>query len=175
LRKRALSGRHSPPIIPRRLTGKIDRQMPLLTLATRLFDALAQLAPRISDPLSAKVSGTPSAPLNALAGAPEPNVGAPRFLVALGMIATTIAVVFFGLGLFLLARDLPVPVQRASAHARVFDHAGWDGARNIAPPVLPSALSSASAPESKGLFAAQWLAYALPCQPFAGILAGVNA
>ena len=46
-------------------------------------------------------------------------------------------------------RDLPVPVQRASAHARVFDHAGWDGTRAIAPPVLPSALSSASAPGSK--------------------------
>jgi hypothetical protein len=30
-------------------------------------------------------------------------------------------------------RDLPVPVQRASAHARVFDHAGADGARAIAP------------------------------------------
>ena len=82
---------------------KIDRQMPLLTLATQLFDALAQLAPRISDPLSAKVSGTPSASLNALAGAPEPNVGALRFLIPLGVIATTIAVVFFGLGFFLLA------------------------------------------------------------------------
>src|SRR3954468_15254371 len=30
-------------------------------------------------------------------------------------------------------RDLPVPVQRASAHARVFDHAGAAGARAIAP------------------------------------------
>jgi hypothetical protein len=46
-------------------------------------------------------------------------------------------------------RDLPVPVQRASAHARVSDHAGRDGARDSAPPLLPSALSSASAPGSK--------------------------
>src|SRR3954468_7060329 len=30
-------------------------------------------------------------------------------------------------------RDLPVPVQRASTHARVFDHAGAAGARAIAP------------------------------------------
>jgi hypothetical protein len=30
-------------------------------------------------------------------------------------------------------RDLPVPVQRASAHARVFDHAGAAGTRAIAP------------------------------------------
>jgi hypothetical protein len=30
-------------------------------------------------------------------------------------------------------RDLPVPVQRASAHARVFDHAGAASARAIAP------------------------------------------
>src|SRR3954468_7274063 len=30
-------------------------------------------------------------------------------------------------------RDLPVPVQRASAHARVLDHAGAAGARAIAP------------------------------------------
>ena len=55
------------------------------------------------------------------------------------------------------------------------DHAGWDGARDIAPPVLPSALSSASAPESKGLFAAQWLAYALPCRRFADTLAEADA
>ena len=66
-------------------------------------------------------------------------------------------------------------MQRASTHARVSDHAGWDGARDIAPPVLPSALSSASAPESKGLFAAQWLAYALPCRRFADTLAEADA
>ena len=66
-------------------------------------------------------------------------------------------------------------MQRASAHARVFDHAERDGARDSAPLLLPSALSSASAPESKGLFAAQWLAYALPCQRFAGILADADA
>jgi len=46
-------------------------------------------------------------------------------------------------------RDLPVPVQRASAHARVFDHAGGVDARANAFPLLPSALSSASASRSK--------------------------
>ena len=40
-------------------------------------------------------------------------------------------------------------MQRASAHARVFGHAERDGARDSAPPLLPSSLSSASAPGLK--------------------------
>jgi len=40
------------------------------------------------------------------------------------------------------------------------------------PVMLPSALCTASAPQDETLFAAQWLACALPCQRFAEALAG---
>ena len=44
-------------------------------------------------------------------------------------------------------RDLPVPVRKASAHARVFDHAGPGGGLAVSSSsVLPSALTNASAP-----------------------------
>jgi len=42
-------------------------------------------------------------------------------------------------------------------------------------PMLPSALSSASASGLKYLFAARWLAYALRCQRFGDALAGEAA
>ena len=47
------------------------------------------------------------------------------------------------------ARNLPVPAHGASAHAKVFDHAGSAGRSRIAhPAMLPSASLTASAPES---------------------------
>jgi hypothetical protein len=45
------------------------------------------------------------------------------------------------------SRDLPVPAQGASAHARVSDHAGPSGRSRLScPSVLPSARTTASAP-----------------------------
>ena len=43
------------------------------------------------------------------------------------------------------ARDLPVPEQRASVHARVFDHAELRALAKARPAVLPSTLSTVSA------------------------------
>ena len=43
------------------------------------------------------------------------------------------------------------------------------------PSVLPSAVSNASAPETLHIFAAQWLACALPCRRFAPTLADDGA
>jgi hypothetical protein len=42
-------------------------------------------------------------------------------------------------------------------------------------PLLPSTLSSASAPDWKRLFAAQWLAYAFPYRRFASLLTETGA
>jgi hypothetical protein len=72
-------------------------------------------------------------------------------------------------------RDLPVPAQRASAHARVFDHAGLSGhSRSRARPCrLPS--SQRRRHPGKNLFEAQWLAYALPYRRFVPALTGDNA
>src|SRR6266542_6836432 len=72
------------------------------------------------------------------------------------------------------SRDLPVPVQGASAHARFFDHAGSFGP-------CDGASETCCLPRSKqrrhrGLaFAAQWLAYALPYRRFVGVLTDANA
>jgi hypothetical protein len=43
------------------------------------------------------------------------------------------------------------------------------------PSVLPSVTGTTSAPRMRGTFAAQWLAYALPCQRFANTLTGIGA
>lgn len=81
-----------------------DRRM----LGKQLFDELVrQLAPRSrprnSDAQSAKAPGTLSDPPNKRTRAPQPNVGTLLYLVSLGVVATAIVVVFFGLGFFLLA------------------------------------------------------------------------
>ena len=72
-------------------------------------------------------------------------------------------------------QDLPVPVQRASAHARVFDHAGAVGARAIAPAHVAFRVIKHVGLQIEIFFAAQWLAYALPCQRFADIFADAAA
>ena len=51
---------------------------------------------------------------------------------------------------------------------------GRQGTRMSCPTVLPSAVLNESAPEIDA-FAAQWLACTLPCQRFAGTLAGACA
>jgi hypothetical protein len=81
--------------------------MPHRKRARQLFDALAlqllrRSAPRTSDPQSAKISGAPSDPPNGRTRTPQPNIGTLLYLVCLGAVATTIALVFFGLGFFLL-------------------------------------------------------------------------
>ena len=52
---------------------------------------------------------------------------------------------------------------------------GRSGTRITHPPVLPSAMSTASAPGTSFPFAARWLAYALPCRRFAAALADDDA
>ena len=52
---------------------------------------------------------------------------------------------------------------------------GWVGARVIALPMLPSVISDHVGTRKYQAFAAQWLAYALPCQRFAGTLADAGA
>jgi len=52
---------------------------------------------------------------------------------------------------------------------------GRTGTRDDAPTVLPSVIMTTSAPGLFQAFAAQWLAYVLPCRRFAGILAGADA
>ena len=47
---------------------------------------------------------------------------------------------------------------------------GRSGTRITRPPVLPSAMTTASAPGTDFPFAARWLAYALPCRRFAAVL-----
>jgi hypothetical protein len=69
------------------------------------------------------------------------------------------------------ARDLPVPAHGASAHARVSDRAGSSsGSRSRRPPCCLPLSRRRRHPEQT--FAAQWLAYAFPCQRFAARLAG---
>src|SRR6516225_11437295 len=72
-------------------------------------------------------------------------------------------------------RDLPVPVQRASAHARSPTTPGRPGTRARAP--LRVAFRDLNRVGTRDLtsFAAQWLACALPCRRFAVTLAGANA
>jgi hypothetical protein len=52
---------------------------------------------------------------------------------------------------------------------------GRSGTRITHPPVLPSAISTASAPGTSVPFAARWLAYALPYRRFATALTDVDA
>ena len=72
-------------------------------------------------------------------------------------------------------RDLPVPAQGASAHARVSDHAGPSGRSRwrARPYCLPHYVTRRR--PGYVSFAAQWLAYALPCRRFAGALADADA
>ena len=58
-------------------------------------------------------------------------------------------------------------MQRASAHARVFDHAESTGARDIAPFDIAFRVDEHVGTRIEILFAAQWLAYAFPCRRFA--------
>jgi hypothetical protein len=52
---------------------------------------------------------------------------------------------------------------------------GRSGTRITRPPVLPSAMGTASAPGTSYPFAAPWLAYALPYRRFAAALADDDA
>src|SRR5271170_875345 len=73
-------------------------------------------------------------------------------------------------------RDLPVPEQGTSTHARVFDHAGLGRALAMTrPPMLPSVYMTTSAPRLFQAFAAQWLAYVLPYRRFACTLTSADA
>jgi hypothetical protein len=72
-------------------------------------------------------------------------------------------------------RDLPVPVQRASAHARFSDHAGPnEDSRSAFARVAFRSFENVGAQKDE-IFAAQWLAYALPCRRFADALADASA
>ena len=67
-------------------------------------------------------------------------------------------------------RDLPVPAQGACAHARVSDRAGSSGgSRWRTRPYGPRPSRRRRHPQQT--FAAQWLAYAFPCQRFDAHLA----
>lgn len=52
---------------------------------------------------------------------------------------------------------------------------GRTGTRDDAPSMLPSGITTPSAPELFQAFAAQWLAYVLPYRRFACTLAGADA
>jgi hypothetical protein len=69
-------------------------------------------------------------------------------------------------------RDLPVPVQGASVHARVCDRAGPGGARAHAPVRVAFRLPTGVGTRGCKTFAAQWLACTLPYRRFANTLAG---
>src|ERR1700748_2977461 len=67
------------------------------------------------------------------------------------------------------SRDIPVPDQEASAHARVYDDAEPTMSRDRdMGRIAFCRTESIGAP--KLVFAAQWLAYAIPCQRFASPL-----
>ena len=72
-------------------------------------------------------------------------------------------------------RDLPVPAQGASAHARVSDHAGPVGHSRwrTRPCCLPPWVRRRR--PGPNPFAAQWLAYAIPYRRFAAALTDDNA
>ncbi len=73
------------------------------------------------------------------------------------------------------AWDLPVPEQRASPHARFYDHAGLlRHSRLTSLNIWPSAFATASAPELYSS-AAQWLACDLPYRRFAVTLTDADA
>jgi hypothetical protein len=72
--------------------------------------------------------------------------------------------------------DLPVPVQRASTHARFFDHAGSSRRSRLRARLysLPPS-QRRQHPEYEYLCGAQWLAYVLLCRRFAAAFAGDRA
>src|SRR5215469_17841958 len=72
-------------------------------------------------------------------------------------------------------RDLPVPVQGASTYARVSDHAGSAGHSHRAPLRVAFRDQYGVGIPDITTFAAQWLAYAIPCQRFARHLAVTHA
>src|SRR5215469_17514699 len=73
------------------------------------------------------------------------------------------------------SRDLPVPVQGASTYARVSDHAGSAGHSHRAPLRVAFRDQYGVGIPDITTFAAQWLAYAIPCQRFARHLAVTHA
>ncbi|MBO0742713.1 MAG: hypothetical protein J2P51_14975, partial [Hyphomicrobiaceae bacterium] len=72
-------------------------------------------------------------------------------------------------------RDLPVPVQGACVHARVYDHAGSAG--RLRERTRPCCLPQWTRRRHPGFIpiAAQWLAYTFPCRRFARSLATTDA
>ena len=82
--------------------------MPRRTLATPLFDELAQRlalrrAPRTSDPETAEIPGRLPDARNGRTAAPEPTVGTLFHLVSLVVVVTVTVAVFYGIGFVLLA------------------------------------------------------------------------
>jgi len=65
--------------------------------------------------------------------------------------------------------------QRACAHASSKTTPGRLGARVIAPIRVAFRHRNDVGTQDEGTFAAQWLAYALPCQRFANTLTGICA
>src|SRR4051794_7287901 len=72
-------------------------------------------------------------------------------------------------------RDLPVPGQGASAHARGCDHGEPGGRSHNASDRIAFRAVHGVGTRGKVTFAAQWLAYALPCRRFAPALADSDA
>ena len=72
-------------------------------------------------------------------------------------------------------RDLPVPVQRVSTHARFFDHAGPSGTRARAPVRIAFHLRNSVGTRDMNLYGAQWLACVFAYRPFAVDLTGGHA
>ena len=71
-------------------------------------------------------------------------------------------------------RDLPVPVQRASTHARFSDHAGSSRRSRSRPCLHRLPPSQGVGTRDMNVYEAQWLAY-VPCRRFAAALAGDRA
>ena len=72
-------------------------------------------------------------------------------------------------------RDLPVPAQGTSTHARSPTAPGRPGARNRAPGRVALHQQNGVGTRFDVAFAAQWLAYAIPYRRFAGILTDTDA
>jgi hypothetical protein len=72
-------------------------------------------------------------------------------------------------------RDLPVPAQGASAHARVSDHAGPGRHSHHAPARVAFRHSYGVGARDQFPFAAPWLAYAIPYRRFAAALTDDDA
>src|SRR6202165_1264426 len=73
------------------------------------------------------------------------------------------------------SRDLPVPAQGASVHARSQTTPGPTGARNNAPADFAFRQVNNVGNRVDNGFAAQWLAYTLPYRRFADVLADACA